>query len=743
MLAKRKHGRANWYFQPSSILNYLGAVRRHLLPTASAIAFATVRAAELRSLYADLLDRLPPGSERNTLINALNSFQAYIVTERGDLTMPSKLFEKWRSQTQVGVGLVSSLDYERALKALPAYSNLETQILRIYLILGFRAGLRFFEVHGLTVDDFVLPEDPCARGVFEMTVRRNRHRDMKNETSRRILPLHLLLQESANASDSEMIEVRLWVDYRRREAMRTRNPRLFVNPVRPGEKLSYRKTEAKLDGLLANITQDRSVGFKTLRHSFASYLLATLLLPEDCSTTARPAALHDDAVSQHRQARVAAPLLGKGKLGQASLHAVSQLCGHAPVSTTLQNYAHMLDWSVACYVDRRSIQPGLSIEDAAGLTTMSHAALRKSVLRSELVAASAANARPLEDEHHRPVLPPRLRRGRGRAAAGAPPSIHLDTVLDSATRKIVGDAGRRGRGIVVWSERGVRRSHHGYKSTDQSGFARLDWRLIQSALEAERSANLEQFCCDNNLPVKAVIYWEREVELFRGSMLPNGMPRHLSANSGRLVLNVGWPRSPAQGADARLADRIWAEGAKIKGPAFRRALHIFRECYDGQRNEVLPKTLADARVLYRALARLGAIFGKEVTFRHYPGRGRKSLDADAVLAAMANTGLPRTRWRGRVGFRFARNADEGSGYGLRFGLTLLTVAFGGSVKDSFVIYSVGGYRSRDERTALKPGLLNVYDEGQDLMTRGENIADSEYFLDTNAACTSGWGRFGG
>jgi site-specific recombinase XerD len=722
MLHQKKLGTANWRFQPRSALGYVGAMRRQILRHDGVVDFASVSRTELESLYIRTLDKISPGSARNTLINALRSFQEYLGNSCARLALPLDRFDVWRSATEVSVGIVSSHDYRRALKKLGVQPKVDTRMLRIMLILGFRTGLRFHEIFGLTIDDFIVPDNIKGNDAFEMTVRRNRERNTKTELSRRILPLHLLLNDECDSGMSELGEVRMWVDHRRQEAMLTGRKRIFVNPAWPTVRPSYQTTEKRLDELLRQVSGDDTACFRSLRHSFASYLLATMLLPEDAGPTIIPLAFTKDIVSVARRERMAGPLLGEGRNGQASVHAVSQLCGHAPVSTTLQSYSHLLDWTLATYVDRLTIQPGLSITDAASLTTLTESALRKLVQRSRSKPTGRADrSGPQTGGHRRPNLPPRSERARGFSNSAEPSSVYLDEVLIAATRKISKNASTAGHPIVVWSERAARRSQKAFTATSQIAFRRLDWRHVKGSLSAQNMGyDIEGFARRQDYPLAMIEGWILHASGFRSARRPDGRLRHLASNSpnnGDMDLDSGFPRSPASGRETIVADRIWAIGITLSGRKLRAGLAIFRDFYDGQKNEVRPATLAGSRAFASLLKALSLTVDTtyardaDVVVRHCPGRGKPKAHGAAVLATLSRPSVSADRWHGNLAFTLARRADEGTGYGLRFALTMLAIAVGENDNVNEADFA-DGFRERRE----------LVEKGEtDLMQRGERV----------------------
>lgn len=237
----------------------------------------------------------------------------------------------------------------------------------LIITLGFRAGLRFKEIAGLQVHDFIIKDND----IFELHLQPNRHRVLKTFDSRRILPLDVLL------TTHEQDALRKWLEPRRKRAFEIgKNVYCFG----PAESRTPIPDSLKFIEKILNYKKKETVQvrgeykFAHLRHSFGSYLLATLLLPEKTQSSLMPAALKG-VVCWDRRKVVADRLLGKERLGQSALHAVSQIMGHTGIYRTLESYQHLLDFVLVFYVSRQALQPAfppgvhLSLRATAGMAT--------------------------------------------------------------------------------------------------------------------------------------------------------------------------------------------------------------------------------------------------------------------------------------------------------------------------------------------------------------------------------------
>ena len=258
---------------------------------------------------------------------------------------------------KISVKLISSAQFRCALALLTFHpAGMRDSIMcRIAATLMFRAGLRAQEVRFLRIDDI-----DGADEFAELTIRTNTDAAAKNRGSYRRLPIGVLLMST------ELNELMQWRARRIVELRGGRSGRLFDDEVAQSAGLSQARLLTSIEQALI-MASGKPSGTKpshkwalggALRHSFASYLLATLLLPDDAGTLSLPAGIDADCVSAARRERVAPRLLYSGRLGQAAVHAVSLLMGHAHISRLLAVYAHLLDWSLGAQLWRWSLQPG-------------------------------------------------------------------------------------------------------------------------------------------------------------------------------------------------------------------------------------------------------------------------------------------------------------------------------------------------------------------------------------------------
>lgn len=665
-------------YKPGTARDYLKTVRRKIFAPGSEAVELSFGAGDLEQRCRDAVARMPAGDARNTLIKAVYSLQRFLQGSANELQFEAKDLKSFYSKTPGRVYLVSSADFMAALRSLRDRSALDVRMLRICLLLGFRAGLRLPEIRALTVHDITVFESDGERHI-ELIVRRQRHANTKTEWSRRILPMHLLLASHPNSEQCEITEFLAWLEQGRRLYCLTQDPRLFVFPERPTERVKHGENlEAPLVKILRRVTGDVGIEFGSLRHSFISNLLATMLLPADDACLVVPHGLDANALSVGRNRRLKCALIGGEKLGQGALHAVSQLVGHDPVTTTLSTYAHLLDWSVGAHVCRPAVQRGFTNEDAAAMTGMSEAAVRKAMQRGGEPAPSVLTGQ----SYTLPVLI-RSRRGPGRAGQGTPPSVYIDRILSPSTKHLLRVLTARKKSLVP-GEPVERRAPIVHASTRPPAAEWLNWRLVRAVLDLDHSSDLavRQIAERYDLPEGLASQWVRNRQQFaperhyliaigprRGQHLTSRALRRSPKKNAALAFEQrNFPRRPDP-LETALADKLWAEASKKAHPLWQRGLEVFRQCYNGERNAVLADSWTEAKAFREVIAGLGVLKHFEVLHRPPRGRPRRQEQLSSLLVR----NYPPRGWKGGVLFRFKAQGLGGRGYSLRFVLTMLTI----------------------------------------------------------------------
>lgn len=364
-LVSERGGRVSRGYAPRTVAQYLGSLAGMFVdwPGGSPVeAAASVVAAHIE----DNLDALTgPSLER--AIKAVLSFQRYRRRERPDepLAVDLTRFDR-EARSMPNVILPGTL----AAMVGRLDRGGDGDLARMATLM-FRAGLRADEVAALRIGDLNI-----SPGRVELVVEGHDHRPLKTKTSRRIIPLDVLLEPDELDRLTSHVAERLGASAFGIEAL------LFgrASSVAPP---SWQPIERVLCAALRRATGMQDITTHHLRHSFASYLLATLLLPVDVERPDIPTRLAP-VISRARRDRVSARLLGHERMGGGALHAVSQVLGHTGPRTTVHWYCHLLDLSLGIYCSRASSLARIDHEFLITTVGVSEDSARRAAARVKL-----------------------------------------------------------------------------------------------------------------------------------------------------------------------------------------------------------------------------------------------------------------------------------------------------------------------------------------------------------------------
>ncbi|QDP20446.1 site-specific integrase [Sphingomonas xanthus] len=246
----------------------------------------------------------------------------------------------------VSASLVSPDTYRAAVQY--AYANSQNGELALMIMLAFRAGLRIAEILKLETSQVIEHDYLC-----ELHLDDSRYGAMKTRHSRRVVPLDVLL------NGNELKTFRRWLRPRQDLARTTGKPQLIFGPLGSRTPLQETVATKRIEQALNSDGQTK-LRFAACRHSFGSYLLLQMLLPEHWSELLVPRAIRN-STCYWRQNQLQNRLLGYDNLGQATVQAVSQLMGHTGVYRTLNSYVHLLDMAVGLYVNQSANLPSVPI----------------------------------------------------------------------------------------------------------------------------------------------------------------------------------------------------------------------------------------------------------------------------------------------------------------------------------------------------------------------------------------------
>lgn len=359
--------------QRSTIARYVRVLGEVLVSQLDGVSVFKIELDALENAYEAGLEAQDTDAKRRTLAKAVQEFHAYLElrhqyppVSRGCLVGPGQPLGS------VDARVISEDQYQEALRTLER-CGLEIRTPRlvtaakIFLILGYRLGLRRNEGLKLRLADVHLPElssDACERirrrhpGRRRLTpadsekltlpvdllVRPHAQRGLKTQSSVRRLSLHVLLEES------ELELITQW--HRERTQEESRSPYSEFLLCIPGRKTLWVSENTLLPAVHACMRAAGGCGdlhFHHLRHSCATWLLLKLMgmnsdanlelifqsLPQTSRWLADVSRLQDAYASK------------KGAPTRRLLHIVSALMGHSSPDITLRHYIHCLSMALA------------------------------------------------------------------------------------------------------------------------------------------------------------------------------------------------------------------------------------------------------------------------------------------------------------------------------------------------------------------------------------------------------------
>ena len=628
---RTKQGRP---YAPATIGNYASTLRRRVFDAEWLARLDPTNQEELEQRYLSAV-RSANGDARDKILNAIEAFDRFCERHFPELSLTDRArLALLREEESSGgiVNLLTGADYERALAALHPARTFEVGQARLSLILGYRAGLRAQELRALTVDDVLFREGDYR---CDLLIRNKRHAYLKTDTSRRVLPLHVML------TPDELAELRVWHSDRDQKIDHQVVPRLFSTRDQPTRQMPSKFLKDYLLPVLQNVTGDADANYKWLRHSFISHLLATLLLPDDGTSLPFPQGWKQNDVSLQRKREVMGALIGAERLGQGALHAVSHLAGHLPTDTTISAYTHSLDWILSAHVCRPANQQGLTIMQAERLTQMSNAAMRKLVQRLPNVETTEPGG---DGSYRAPVLK-RARRGRGRTQASEPTSVYPDQLLASAARR------RRRIGDQLPSPQAMA------PTTAPSRAEVIAWRpllaCVRHAVATEDRADASaRFDVPRNIldrwlaardtlltpPSYDVPFEERWDRSRRGP--PQMASRTIRDRTRKDVITNRWrdnfPRVPSD-READLIDPLWERAMRAPDDQVAPGIWVFAHRYEAHRNVIIARGWEEAGDVQRLLD----ILGVEAPVVHHPGRGCRRAEIATIRTPRPPRGIGR------------------------------------------------------------------------------------------------------
>jgi integrase len=353
------------------------------------IARSQVSAEILEDIYREALEGIDPEDEtpsvRKKLAHSLRAFHNFLVRKhRVKPLEDTSLLSVHRLGSPVDANLITMEEYHKILEWLdrnwPPTLDPDLQPLaRMMVILGFRCGLRRSEALGIK----------CAavRGFGpkpELLIQPSSGHLLKSTSAKRRLPLFLLMSEQ---------ECQQFLDLAERGNYRPdkRSLALLTIAGSYGLEVSSRRLLPIIHKAMRAVTNDPSLRFHHLRHSFATWTLMRLMIGES-----------GDIPKHFRHLRKTQSWLEESRdfctqmydvlPATTRMHAylMAQMMGHSHPTVTLQYYVHGMDWLLdTCLRSTPDFQPstrtvalasGLPVRTAYNLAQQGAAAIPVRIL---------------------------------------------------------------------------------------------------------------------------------------------------------------------------------------------------------------------------------------------------------------------------------------------------------------------------------------------------------------------------
>lgn len=340
-------------------------------------------------IYQTAMEDTPSIGIRRKVARSLRSLHEFMMENYGVQSVSeSGVF----SVAGNGGGLVDanviSLDtFFRALnwlrsEAKDRFGLAVSQQLQIIAALGFFCGLRRSEAIGLTLADIeVIDQFRDIKTIVDswVEVSPNALRDLKTRAGYRCLPATVLMTQ---------VELKKLLDWFALRSAETNDPvaPLFPDFVKDGK---VNDSDSRLDLIsfaLRHSSDDETLRFHHLRHSFATWLVLMLWLGEEGGPDVLPAWFCPTEHDRGRfalAAKVRRQLLGRAPTNRRSALQVSALMGHSGMDITLGSYIHLADFILGRMI--RRLSPKLSDATLASMSGYSNTYISRLRVDAEFI----------------------------------------------------------------------------------------------------------------------------------------------------------------------------------------------------------------------------------------------------------------------------------------------------------------------------------------------------------------------
>ncbi|NVK43199.1 MAG: tyrosine-type recombinase/integrase [Oceanospirillaceae bacterium] len=292
----------------------------------------------IEDIYLELLEDIDSKGLRKKLSQQLYSFHKFLVNNHdvAEIDYRSVLGASY-GPTPVDANILLIDEFNQLLQVIEDsdlilnHPKLVTAT-KLLAILGYRCGLRRSEALKLRLIDIYGVRDPM------LLVRPFKYRRLKTASSKRVLPLSVLLE----ADELEILKE--WLKDRKiEEETNPFSQYLFSIPDKNYVCISEDLVFPVIHSAMRATTGDDSLRYHHFRHSFASLTLLRLMVADH----GVPVGIFDHQADTlkwlEKSKEFRDSLYSRSELTRRHLYQVAFLLGHSSPSVTLEHYIHTLD----------------------------------------------------------------------------------------------------------------------------------------------------------------------------------------------------------------------------------------------------------------------------------------------------------------------------------------------------------------------------------------------------------------
>lgn len=281
-----------------------------------------------------------------------------------------------KSDIQIDANIITPTEYTVCLKLINT-STLDQHTkswLGMFLVIGYRFGLRISETHHLRVQDVQMLDDAII-----IQVQKTIEGSKKTRSAIRSVPI----LGDITTSERRVITNHLYSVTRSPSC--TTNTQLFRNPENIGELLSRGLIWKKIHAILRHVTGDKRIRFHHLRHSF----ITGQFIGNFSSSAFRISSELDGSIWSSYNT-INGDLV-EDNCAQAYLLASLSACsGHSKISTSIASYIHLADDIAIGYAQKAPL-PYMSLLDLTYITGYSEKTLKNRNRKKRLNKTTFSN----------------------------------------------------------------------------------------------------------------------------------------------------------------------------------------------------------------------------------------------------------------------------------------------------------------------------------------------------------------